>query len=173
LQKKYLMDTAAELPVSPTRTAMTVGAVTAALMLVVLTFGLQILGWIVFAGGIYYGMKRFRKEAGGRIGYFGALNTGIQTAFFASLICAFFIYLSATLEPSLIDQMLDAAEQRLQTSGVSTVLIENATQQLRAALSPVVLAAVTVLMYSAIGCIVGAVCAIFMQNEQPRVRGNF
>ena len=74
-------------------------------MLAVSSLGWQILGWLVFVGGIYYGMKRFRKEMYGSISYFKALNCGIQTAFFASVICAFFVYMSTTVEPSLIVQM--------------------------------------------------------------------
>jgi len=154
--------------ISPTRTAMTVGAVIAALMLAVSSFGWQILGWLVFVGGIYYGMKRFRKEMGGSISYFKALNCGIQTAFFASVICAFFVYMSTTVEPSLIAKMLDAAEQQLKTYNMPSALIENTTQQMRATLSPFVLGVLTIFMYSATGCIAGVVCAFFAQNGQPQ-----
>ena len=162
------MDTSAELPVSPARTAMTVGAVTAALMLAVSALGLQILGWLVFAGGIYYGMRRYRNETGGCISYFRALYAGIQTAFFASVICAFFFYMSTALEPSLIDKMLDTAEQQLKTYEIPSGLVETAIQQWHEMLSPLVIAMIAIFMYSAVGCIVGIVCAFFVQNEQSR-----
>ena len=154
--------------VSSTRTAMTVGAVIAALMLTVFALGFQILGWLVFLGGIYYGMKRFRKEMGGSISYFKALNCGIQTAFFASVICAFFVYVSATMEPSLIDKTLDAVEQQLKTYDIPSALIESSTQQMRETLSPFVLGVFTIFMYCTAGCIAGVVCAFFAQKEQPQ-----
>ena len=155
--------------VSPTRTAMTVGAITAVLMLLVFRSGIQILGWIVFVGGIYYGMNRFRKEIGGSITYFKALNCGIQTAFFASVICAFSVYLFASLEPTLFDKTLDAVEQQLKTYDMPSALIENATQQMRSMLSPFVLGVLTIFMYSAAGCFAGLVCAFFAQKEQPQM----
>jgi small-conductance mechanosensitive channel len=161
------MDTSAEIPASPTRIAMTVGAVTAALMLVV-SMVMQILGWVVFVGGIYYGMKRFRKETGGCISYFRALSAGVQTAFFTSVICAFFMYMSATLEPSLIHTTIDAMEQQLKTYDIPAALVENTTQQMRAVLSPVVLAVFAIFTYSARGCFAGIVCAFFVQQDQPR-----
>jgi len=147
---------------------MTVGAITAALMLVFFNLGWQLLGWIVLVGGIYYGMKNFRKELGGCISYFKALYCGVQTAFFASVICAFFIYLTATLEPSLIDKTLDAVELQLRTYDMPSALIEDTTQQMRTMLTPFVFGIMTIFTYSVVGCIASVVCAFFAQNEQPQ-----
>ncbi|MDR1172780.1 MAG: DUF4199 domain-containing protein [Bacteroidales bacterium] len=163
------MGASAEPPVSPTRTAMTIGAITAALMLLVFATGLQIIGWLVFAGGIYCGMKRFRTETGGCISYFKALFTGLQTAFFASVILAFAGYVTATMEPALIGATLDMMEQQLQTSGVPSGLAETVMQQWREILSPTVLGVITIFMCSATGCIVAVVCAFFIRNDQPPV----
>jgi hypothetical protein len=161
------MDTSAEPSGSPTRTAMTIGAIIAALMLVVFAIGLQIIGWLVFVGGIYYSMKRFRTETGGYISYFKALFTGIQTAFFASLILAFAGYLTTTMEPALIDTTLNVMEQQLKVSSVPSGLAEMVMQQWREILSPTVVGVITIFMCSAMGCIVAIVCAFFIQNDQP------
>ena len=163
------MDITAESQVSPTRTAMTIGAVSAASMLMVFAVGLQILGWIVFVGGVYFGMKRYRKETGDSISYFKALNAGIQTAFFASVILAFVSYVSSTMDPSLIDATLDSMEQQLKLSNVPSGLAEMVVQQWRETLSPVILAVATIFMCSAIGCLISVVCAFFIQNDQLRV----
>ena len=136
------MDISEEPQVSPTQTAMTIGAITAVLMLLVSAIGWQILGWIAFTGGIYYGMKRFRKETGGYISYFKALLTGAQTAFFASFILAFVSYVAATMEPSLIDTSLSNMEQQLISFGITSELAEIAVKQWREILSPIVVAAV-------------------------------
>jgi len=162
------MDISAEPQVLPTRMAMTIGAITAALMLLVSATGLQILGWIAFTGGIYYGMKRFRKETGGYISYFKALLTGAQTAFFASIILAFVSYVSATMEPSLIETSLNSIEQQLAAFGIPSELAEIAVQQWREILTPVVVAAISIFTYTAIGCMVALVCALFVSKEQSR-----
>ena len=154
--------------VTPTRIAMNMGAVTAALMLVVLVFGLQILGWLVFVGGIYYGMSRFRKEAGGSISYIKALYAGIQTAFFTSVILAFAGYMTTTLDTSLIVAMLDAVEQQLLASEVPSGLVETAMQQWRGVFSPVIFAIMIVFAYSATGVFAGMICALFVWKEPSR-----
>jgi hypothetical protein len=110
-------------------------------------------------------MKRFKNERGGIITWFRAWNAGAQTAFFVSLICAFFIYLSTALEPSLIDDLLLVAEQKLQASSMPSDLVENMTQQLRENMSPVMLGAVAIFSYSAIGCFTGFLFAFFVQKE--------
>jgi len=160
------MDTPA---VSPTRTAMTVGAVTGALMLAVLAMGLQILGWLVFVGGIYYGMIRFRRETGGCISYLKALYAGVQTAFFTSVILAFAGYVSTTLDASLIVAMLEMVEQRLLASGVPPRLADIAMQQWREIFSPAVFAVIIIFTYSTTGGFVGMLCALFAYKEPSRV----
>jgi len=161
------MDTSGVLLESPTRTAMTVGAITAALMLAVLTLGLQIAGWLVFAGGIFWGMKRFKNECGGVITYFRAWIAGFQTAFFASIILAFIAYVTTTWNPSLITAMLDAVEQQLTTMEVPSGLIEPAMQQWREIFSPMVFGIIIIFMYSAIGFFVSILCAFFVWNTKP------
>ena len=161
------MDTSTEPQVSPTRTAMTIGAVTAALMLLVSATGLQILGWIAFTGGIYYGMERYRKETGRYISYFKALLTGAQTAFFASVILAFVSYVAATMEPSLIEVSLNSMEVQLAAFGISPELAEMVVQKWREILTPVVVALISICTYTAIGCVVALVGALFVRNELP------
>ena len=162
------MDTSAVLPVSPTRTAMTMGAVIAALMLVVFTLGWQTLGWFVFIGGIYYGMCRFRKEKSGSISYSTALYAGMQTAFFTSVILAFTGYVTTTLNPSLIVAMLDAMEQQLLASGFPSELMETAMQQWRKIFSPLVFAIIIIFTYTSIGVFVSIICALFVRKEPVR-----
>ena len=93
----------------------------------------------------------------------------IIPAFFASIILAFVSYVSTTMEPSLIDTTLNAMEQQLKTTNVPSGLVEMVMQQWREILSPVILAVATIFMCSAIGCMIAVVCALFIQNDQPRV----
>ena len=161
------MESSSVWPVSPTRTAMTVGAFTAALMLVVSTFGWQIVGWLIFLGGIYWGMRRFKNENDGIITWFMAWNAGLQTAFFASTILAFVAYMSTKFEPSLISDLLDVVEQQLKSSGIPEGLTESAMQQWREILTPVVFAVIIIFMYSAIGCFASIIYAFFVYTAKP------
>ena len=161
------MESSAEVRVSPVRGAMNIGAVVAGVMLILGILNMPILGWLVFIAGIYFGMRTFRRVLGGIIIYSKALNIGFLTAFFASLILAFFTYMSTTLDSSLIPAILDAMEKQMNTSGFPSGLIEVMMQQWHEILSPVVLAILTVLMYSAIGGIVGVILAFFVKNAKP------
>ena len=160
------MDTPAEISISPMRGAMTIGAVTAGAMLVVGLFKLQILGWLVFIGGIYYSMIIYRKVLGGIIVYTKALNIGIQTAFFASLILAFVAYMNATLEPSSFLEIIDAAEEQMKTSTMQSKLDENIVQRWREILTPTVFGVIIIFMYSMIGGLAALIFAFFARNAK-------
>ena len=165
------MDTPTEISVSTTRGAMTIGAATAGTMLIVGLFKLQILEWIVFLGGIYYAMTVYRKVLGGIIVYADALVIGIKTAFFASLILAFVAYMNATLEPTSLAALIDAAEeQMLKTSGMQSGMVENAVQRWREMLTPALLGGIVIFMYSAAGGLTSIIFAIFARNAK---RGEF
>ena len=161
------MDTNSELRISPTRGAMTIGAFTAGVMLVVSIVNVPVLVWLVFVGGIYLGMRTYKKVLDGIIIYSRALNVGFQTAFFASLIMAFFAYVTITFKPSLINTMFEVAEQRLKTSGAPSELVDTAVQQWRGIFSPLMFAVVMIFMYSVIGGLVSIVCALFVKNAKP------
>jgi hypothetical protein len=161
------MESSSEWPVSPTRTAMTIGAVTASLMLLVSTFGWQIAGWLIFLGGVYWGMKRFRNELGGNITWIRAWNAGFQTSFFASLIMAFVGYMTTKLEPSIIAEMLDAVALQLKAYPLPEGIADMVMQRWREILSPVMFAAIIIFMYSAIGCLASMIYAFFVHAANP------
>jgi len=160
------MYTPSEITVSPTKGAMSIGAATAGVMLIFSMFNAQILGWLVFVGGIYFGMRTYRKVLGGIINYSDALNIGFKTAFFASLILAFFAYVTTTMDASLIATFLDTAEEQLKTSGFQPVLVENAMQQWREGLTPMMFGGMIIFMYSAIGGLVSIVFALLVRNAK-------
>lgn len=144
---------------------MTCGAVVAALMLVGFATGWGLIGWMFFVGGIYYGMKRFRNEAGGNINYVKALYTGTQTAFFTSLILAFAGYVTTTLDPTIIPAILDMMAQRLRAASVPQAIAEAVVQQWREILSPLVISMLGVCAYTIAGFVIAAVAAAFVQNS--------
>jgi len=163
---KLLMYTPANYSVSPTKGAMSVGAVAAGVMLLVGILGLSILGWFIFIGCIFVGMRAYRKVLGGTATYSNALNVGFQTAFFASLILAFFAYMSTTFDSSLIPAMLDAVEERLKTSGMQPGFVEFVVQGWRETLSPMLYGGILVFMYSAVGGFISVILAFFVANAK-------
>ena len=160
------MESTVELRVSPVRGAMNIGAVVAGVMLIFSALKMPVMGWLIFIAGIYFGMRTFLRVLGGMIIYSKALNVGFLTAFFASLILAFFTYMSTTLDSSLIPAILDAMEKQMSTSGFPSGLTEDMVQQWRETLTPVVLAILTILMYTAIGGIIGVILALFVKNAK-------
>ena len=131
------MDVSSDSSFSPTRMAGTVGAITAALMLLVSMIpGSGLLGQLIFAGGIYYGMKKIRKKSISAVSYAKISFAGIQVAFFASLIMAFVVYITVKFEPSVMDTYLAAAEQMLRSAEISSAEIDRGIQQMRELMSP-------------------------------------
>ena len=161
-----LMYKPAEYSVAPTKGAMVVGAIMAAVMLIFGAFNVQIMMWLVFAGGIYFGMRTYRKVLGGVINYSNALNVGFQSAFFASLILAFFTFMNTSINPSLITEFIDAAEVQLKTSGLPSILVENTMQQWREILTPTIFGVIIIFSYSAAGGLISIVLALLVKNAK-------
>jgi hypothetical protein len=165
------MSTSEEYTVSSTKGAMTIGAITAGVMLILSVFNASVLTWIIFTCGIYFGMRTYRRVLGGGIVYFKALNMGFKTAFFASLIIAFFAYMLTQLDSSMISTFLDTAEEQLTTSGLPSVMVENAMQYWREALTPTKFGAIIILMYTATGGLISLLLAIFVRNSKKVISG--
>ncbi len=167
------MDTTSDSSVSPTRTAGTIGAITAFLMLIVpmlpgLNRMAQAVTWAVFIGGIYYGMKYFREKTGGQITYSKISKVGALVAFFASVIPAFVLYMTAKLNPAIMDEFIAAANRVLQSTNMSAAEVDLGMKQMNEMMSPVFLAFSVILSYSLLGAIAACILGLFMKNAgQP------
>ena len=150
-----------ETTVSPTRIAMNTGAITAALMLGASFVGWQRVGWVIFGVGIFYGMKLYRNEIGGAIGYGRALQAGVQTAFFMSLVLSFVVYMSAFFDPSVIGKTLEAMEERLIASEIPAAAME----QMKETMTPIMLAAFSIVAYCILGGFISLVFAFFVKKQ--------
>ncbi|MDR1672044.1 MAG: DUF4199 domain-containing protein [Bacteroidales bacterium] len=149
--------------VSSTRTAMTVGAVAGILTpvipaLPILNQYAQIVSISVFVGGIYYGIRIFRDKSGINV-YGKLLAAGVKTAFFASVIIAFITYMTAKLNPSVTDVYLQAVSQQLPPD-----LNETYMDMFRKIISPVFLAASTIVSYTLAGSLAALLCAVVAKN---------
>ncbi|MDR2848136.1 MAG: DUF4199 domain-containing protein [Bacteroidales bacterium] len=163
----------AEKVVSSTQIAMSVGAVTGCLMLIsgVLPFA-QIVGICVFTGGVYYGVRLFRNRSE-EFNYGQLFWTGLQTAFFTSIIMAFVVYLMAkVLDPSLLTTYMDAVEKMLQSSELPAEITARTIEQAREMISPVFLAFAVVCTYTMLGAIAALICSLILNkpNFQPNAQ---
>jgi len=152
---------------SSTRGAMTIGALTAGVMLLVGALNAQIIGWIVFVLGIFLGIRTWRIVKGWNITYFQAVGVGFKTAFFASLILAFFAYVSTTMDGTLIPALIDSAEEQMLNSGVSEGMVEIAIQSWREMLSPMVFGGIIIVMYSSTGGLISLLLAYIFSGLKP------
>lgn len=149
---------------------MTVGAIVGLLvvvipMLPVLNNWAQLISLGVFIGGIYYGMKRFRDGQDDYIGYGKLFITGMQIAFFASIILAFITYVTAkVIDPSLMDIYLETIEKTLQSSKMPPGIIDNNMQEMRNMISPVFLAFATIFSYTLVGIFIASICGLVLKN---------
>ncbi len=164
------MDTSTDSPISPTRTAMTVGAVTAVLMFVAPVLPLlnlmpQTASLAVFVGGIFFGMRRLVKHSSADITYSAKAVMGIKVAFFASLIIAFVIYFITKIEPQAINIYLGVVEQMLQSSDLPSEAAATQMQMMREMISPLFLAVVAIFMFSFIGVIAACICGLFLKKK--------
>jgi hypothetical protein len=162
------MDTSpTEFQISPVRTAMTIGAIVAALMLVLpllpflnfLAAGIQ---QLIFIGGIYYAMNDFRKKTGGDITYGKACMTGSATAFFASLVMAFAAYVAAVFDPAFTDALLNTIGQILQTADLPEAVVQENMTQMQKMMTPVAIGFFMIMAYSFFGVFISFFCSLFV-----------
>ena len=82
--------------------------------------------YIVLVVGMVLGTKHYRDNVnGGYLNYGKCLGMGVMIGFFASLITSFYSYVFFTfIDPSIIQVMLDQAEQNMIDAGTSDEEIE-------------------------------------------------
>jgi hypothetical protein len=68
---------------------------------------LRLLNLFILAGGIYFGLKKFRESHGQHINYFRALVTGVATGAVGSVVFALFMFLYMKLDTSMMQSIID------------------------------------------------------------------
>jgi hypothetical protein len=99
--------------------------------------------------------------------------TGLQTAFFTSIIMAFVVYVTAkVLNPSILTAYTEAIEKMLQASELPAEIAARTMEQARELISPVFLAFAVICTYTLLGAIAALICALILNkpNPQPTTR---
>ena len=161
------------------KNAMNYGAITGIILFLVFIVGsmtgnpdsmaIKIAGWVVIALGIFVGSKNFRdKQMEGFMTYGQAFHSGFLISFFCSVIVAFttFLYIKF-VDSSMIDLVMEKAEQQMMDSGKSDEQIEQAKHMMQMFSNPTAIAIFTVIGYTVTGAILSLITASFLKKEKP------
>jgi hypothetical protein len=157
-----------------TKSTMTSGAILgAALIILTLILGIinldaaKSLGSIMMIVGIVLAIKHFRNNVlHGYISYGQALGFGVLTAFFASVIIAFFTFLTYNLNPALLDKGLEIAKMQLLEKKLPDDQMEMGMKLIQMMVTPPIIALCTMLLMTFIGFIFSLIIAAFMKKEK-------
>lgn len=130
---------------------------------------LGILQWIIFTGGLYYGIKHYRDQfSGGYITYGRSLGLGVLISVFVGVILGIFTYLLyAVIDPELMEKSMKLAQEEMLKSGMSEERVEAATKMQRTFNSPTMMLFSSVFSFALIGTIISLVVSIFTKKEKP------
>lgn len=129
----------------------------------------QWIGYGLTIGIISWGTISFRdKHNDGFISYGKAFSSCLQIAFFSSIILAFFIYLYLSfIDQSLIDQILEKAEEDMMNKKLPDDQIEEAMKMTRMFTTPIMMAFFTIIINTFMGAIFGLITASFLKRDNP------
>jgi hypothetical protein len=170
---------------SPVKNAMNYGSIIGiALVIISLLFYMMnettseiqnYLGYLALAVGVYIGVKHYRdNELGGLMSYGKALSSGTLISFFASIIMAFYLYVFILfIDPSLVDVILEKAENDMIDAGHSDKEIEMRMKYTIMFVTPFWMSVMSVLVYTIIGFIFSLIIATFLKKQDDSFDSNF
>lgn len=131
---------------------------------------IKYISWLVFLGGIIWSQIVYRDNySGGLISYGKSFSVGFTVGFFAALIVSIYTFVSLKyLDPSVIIQMREAAEQSMYDSGDYTEeQIEQAMGISAKFVSNEIMLPIWGILFSTLGVtVISLVTSIFIKKEQ-------
>ena len=129
----------------------------------------QWIGYVLTIGIISYGTISFRdKHNEGFITYTKAFTSCLLITFYSSIILAFFMYIYLSfIDQSLIDQILEKAEEEMMNKKLPDDQIEDAMKMTRMFTTPIVMAIFTIIINTFMGAIFGLITAAFLKRDNP------
>jgi len=130
---------------------------------------LNILQWVILAGGLYYGIKSYRDQySDGYITYGRSLGLGVLISVFVGVILGLFTYLLyAAIDPGLLEKTIKVAQEEMLKTGMSEKQVEAATEMQRTFTSQIIMLFSSVFSFAFFGTIISLVVSIFTKNEKP------
>jgi hypothetical protein len=160
------------------KNSMNYGAI-CGLSLIVVYFALQTLGMGKSGGAeqaisylttilfIFIGTKKFRDDLnGGIISYGKAVFSGVLISFFSAVLLGFFMYIYMKyIDETLLNQILEQAEQNMLESGQTDEQIEMTMEYTKRFTTPGIVSTMAVLVNTFLGLIFSLVIAAFVKKD--------
>lgn len=128
----------------------------------------SILNWVVMAGAMVIGMKKYREEAGGYMTFGKGFGIGFWVSLIMALIVAVWTYVFfAIVEPGLIDTIMEATREKMLQQGQSEDQVEQAMQYTKMFMSPGVFAIFGAIGTLITGIIIGLITAAITKRNPP------
>lgn len=129
----------------------------------------QWIGYVLTIGIISWGTISYRdKHLDGFISYGQAFSSCLLITFFSSIIFAFFLYLYLTfIDQTLIDKILEKAEEQMMAKKMPDDQIEEAMKYTRMFTTPILMGFMTILVNCFMGAIFGLITAAFLKRDNP------
>lgn len=124
--------------------------------------------YVLLIAGIIIGSIAYRdKILGGFISYKDAFVTGLLITIFAGILSSFFTFiLIRYIDPSVVDQILAQAEEKLITKGLSEDDIEMAMEKSKEFIGSPVMVLIGLLSFAFIGTIISLITAAIVKKEK-------
>jgi hypothetical protein len=128
---------------------------------------LGFLSYILLIAGIIIGSIAYRdKVLGGFISYKDAFVTGLLITIFAGILSSFFSFiLIRYIDPSVVEQAMAQAEEKLINRGMSEDNIEMAMEKSREFMGSPVMVLIGLLSFAFIGTIISLITAFIVKKE--------
>jgi hypothetical protein len=128
---------------------------------------LGFLSYILLIAGIIIGSIAYRdKILGGFISYKDAFLTGLLITIFAGILSSFFTFiLIRYIDPSIVEQSIAQAEEKLMNKGLSEDQIEMAMEKTRQFIGTPLMVLVGLLSFAFIGTIISLITAAIVKKE--------
>jgi len=128
---------------------------------------LGFLSYVLLIAGIIIGSIAYRdKVLGGFISYKDAFVTGLLITIFAGILSSFFTFiLIRYIDPSVVEQSMAKAEEKLIARGMSEDDIEMAMEKSRQFMGSPLMVVVGLLSFAFIGTIISLITAAIVKKE--------
>jgi hypothetical protein len=130
---------------------------------------LQVIGYLIFIAGIYFGSLHHRNhELDGYMSYGRAFGAGALIVIFAALITAVFNYIFfAYIDPQYMDKMINMAEEDMIRKGMSEEQINMGMEMTRKWTTPPMAAIFGFVGYVFSGVILSLLVALVTKKNKP------
>lgn len=126
------------------------------------------LSYVLLIAGIIIGSIAYRDKAlGGFISYKDAFVTGLLITIFAGILSSFFSFiLIRYIDPSVMEQIIAKAEEKMMSRGMSEDQVELAMEKTKEFMGSPLMVLIGLLSFAFIGTIISLITAAIVKKEK-------